>query len=439
MRAGTIVDADTFWQVRTGLLTITHKAIPTADPFSWTVHGQPWTLNSWAFNVLIAGAYRLAGLPGVACTCAGLVMVTAGLVLFLARQLGASPFLAGTLLLLASPLLIAWLPARPQLADYAAILVLAILMRRIAAGRGRIRAVMAVGIVSVAWVNLHAGALLGVAMICACAVLLLAKRDLRASSWCLVAAAVALAGSFLNPYGFAILKQAAHVQTASAGLVVEWRHLDPSSPTQCAMLAIGLGALILAARKRDLIFVGLLSVAAAAGVIAIRMLPILVLLALPVLAASAERTRLASILRRRRIVLYLGLAVAVVLSVLNVTHIGRPEPALYSMKVVGDIPSHCRLFNSYDIGGFVILERPDVQVSLDSRNDLYGRQRVLADEQTLAGRGDVARELAGAGCVLVPPATGLASRLRSTPGWKLTASDSATALFVRVPYVTTSK
>jgi len=439
MRAGTIVDADTFWQVRTGLLTIAHKAIPTTDPFSWTMHGQPWTQNSWGFDVLIAGAYRLAGLPGVAWTCVGLVMVTVGLALFLCRELGASAFLAGTLLLLASPLLIAWLPARPQLVDYAAVLILTILLRRIAAGRKRVRAVMAVGIASVVWANLHAGALLGAAMIFACVVLLAAKRELRASGWCLAAGVAALAGSFINPYGVGILRQAAQVQSASAGLVVEWRHLDPSSPAQCAMLALGLGALILALRRRDVIFVGVLGVASAAGIFAIRMLPILVLVALPVLAASALRTRLAGILHRRRIVLYLGLAVAVVLAVLDLSHIGRPEPALYSMNTVRDIPSHCRLFNSYDVGGFVILERPDVQVSLDSRNDLYGRERVLADEKALAGRGDVTRELAGAGCVLVPPATGLANWLRSNPGWKLTASDSAGALFVRVPYFTTSK
>jgi hypothetical protein len=79
----------------------------------------------------------------------------------------------------------------------------------------------------------------------------------------------------------------------------------------------------------------------------------------------------------------------------------------------------------------VILERPDVPVSLDTRNDLYGRQRVLADEQVVAGKGDIANGLAGAGCVLVPPATGLAKWLRTSQGWRLAVSDPATVLFVR--------
>jgi hypothetical protein len=291
-RAGTLAEADTFWQIRTGLLTVSHRAIPAVDTFSRTVHGKPWMLNSWGFNVLIAGTYRLAGLPGVAWAYAGLTMIiVGGLVLLLARQLGASAFVAGMLLLLASPLLTGWLSARPQLADYAAVLVLAILMRRIAAGRNPVWPVIATGIVSIVWVNLHAGDLFGVAMIGACAVLLLAKRDLRGGGWCLAAGALALAGSFLNPYGVGILKQAADVQSASSGVMAEWQHLNPENPVQMAALAVGLIALTLAVRRRDLVFIGGLGVAAAGSVFAIRPLPILVLLALPVLATFASRPR----------------------------------------------------------------------------------------------------------------------------------------------------
>jgi hypothetical protein len=65
--------------------------------------------------------------------------------------------------------------------------------------------------------------------------------------------------------------------------------------------------------------------------------------------------------------------------------------------VVADIPPHCRLFNTDTLGGFVILERPDVPVSLDTRNDLYSRQRVFAEEQVLSGEDDVTSGLAGAG------------------------------------------
>ena len=434
-RAGTLAEPDTFWQVRTGLLTISHRAIPRVDPFSWTAYGKPWTLNSWGFNVLIAGAYRLAGLPGVAWACAALAMVVGGLVLFLARKLGASPLVAGGLLVLSWPLLVGWLSARPQLIDYIGVLALAIVLPRVVAGRNPIRPVVVVGIVSAVWVNLHAGELIGVAMICASAVLLLAARDMRGSGWCWIAGAAALAASLLNPYGVGLLTHAAQVESVSAGIVAEWQHLDPASPTQWSMLAIGLVALILAARQRDLVLVGGLGIVAVAGVLAIRFLPILVLLALPILAASVSRSPLPGYLRSRKILLYPAtaavLAPVVVLAVPSLGHIGRPDPGLYPIKLVMDIPPHCRLFNSYEVGSFVILERPDVRVSLDSRNDLYGRQRVLAAERVLRGQGDVARELTGANCALIPPTTGLATWLRASQGWKLIGSEPAAVLFVR--------
>jgi hypothetical protein len=333
------------------------------------------------------------------------------------------------------PLLGVWLSARPQLVDYIGVLVLAILLPRIATNRKPVRLVVAVGIVSAVWVNLHAGELIGVAMICAAAVLLLAGRDLRGSGRCWIAGAAALAASLLNPYGVGLLTHAAQVENASSGIVTEWQHLDPASPVQWSMLALGLAALILSARQRDLIFAGQLGIVAVAGILAIRFLPILVFLALPILAVAVSRSPWPGYVRSRKMLLYPAIAVVLapvaMLALPNLGHIGRPDPAIYPITLVRDIPPHCRLFNSYELGSFVILERPDVQVSLDSRNDLYGRQRVLAAEQVLRGQGDVARALAGASCVLVPPAMGLASWLRANRGWTLIGSEPAAVLFDR--------
>jgi len=43
----------------------------------------------------------------------------------------------------------------------------------------------------------------------------------------------------------------------------------------------------------------------------------------------------------------------------------QPVPGMYPVKEVADIPQACKLFNSYTLGGFVILQRPDVLVSVD--------------------------------------------------------------------------
>jgi hypothetical protein len=436
MRAGTLAESDTFWQIRAGLVTIDHRAIPGADTFSWTVYGKPWPLNSWGFNVLIGLAYRLAGLPGAAWACAGLVMAAAGVTLLLARQLGASPFLAGGLLVLTAPLLIGWLSARPQLVDYVAIPALVMLLRRIAAGREQARWVAAVGLVTVAWVNLHAASLLGVAIAGASALLLLATRSTRGGGlWCGGAVVAALAGSLLNPYGAGVFTQTAQVQSASAGVVTEWQHINPASPTEWLIVVLGVAALIVAIRRRDRVLISALAITAPGAVLAIRLLPILALVAVPAVAAAGSHPVVIRYVRSRRFMLTLGAAaiesVFVALAVMNLTHIGRPLAAYYPGRVVRAIPRGCRVFNSYLVGGYVILERPDVKVSLDSRNDLYGPKRVIAEQEVVRRGGNTATALAGAGCVLVPAHSGLATQLYRNAGWRVRAREAAAVLFVR--------
>jgi hypothetical protein len=436
IRAGTLAETDTFWQVRAGLLTLDEGTIPSTDPFSWTVHGQAWTLNSWGFNVLVAGAYRLGELPGVALACAALSAVAFGLVLVLARRLGASAGVAGTLLLLTSPLLIAWLSARPQLVDYIAVLALVFLLHRLVSGEATAWVLPAIGLLTIVWVNLHAGALLGVAMIAAATVLVFFRSSTRRRGpWCLGALVIAGACALVNPYGVHLLDQTMHVQSSSAGVVAEWQPINPADPVQMTMLILGLIALAVAARRNDVVFTAAIGVAVVASGTAIRILPILLLLALPVLASFASHRVVLQYLHNRRVVFLPGavavVAVLVVMAVMSLGHVGRPDPAQYSSAVVQAIPQNCKVFNSYSLGGFIMLQRPDVQVSLDSRNDLYGSHQVLASKQVLDGIGDLNQELTGADCVLVPPASGLAQSLTSNQAWDLRAADTAAELFIR--------
>ena len=164
LRAGDLAESDTFWQVRTGEFILDHASIPAVDPFSWTAHGVPWQMNSWGFNVVLALAYRAGGLPAVAVLCGAVVFAIAALTLLLARRLGAAPFPAGVLLVAASPLLIEWLSARPQLVDYVAVLCLCLLLRRAASGTRGSGAYSPIAVLAVLWVNLHAGVLLGVGL-----------------------------------------------------------------------------------------------------------------------------------------------------------------------------------------------------------------------------------------------------------------------------------
>lgn len=436
MRAGILAEADTFWQIRTGLLTIQQRSIPSHDTFSWTVSGQHWTQNSWGFNVVLALAYRAGGLPGVALLCAAVVALIGALVLRMARQAGSSPAIAAAFLIVGGLLLGSYLSARPPLADYVGVLILVVIMERIVVANARVGAVLLTGALTAVWVNLHAGALLAVGITGAITGLVFAYPATRArTGWCLAAVGAAAAGCLINPYGVGVLRQAAEVRSASSGLITEWRHIDLTSPLQVVTLVAGVIALVIAHRSRNVVFTASLALCVVAATVAIRFLPILLLLALPVLSAAASRGPVRRYVASRRVMLARGAALLVALLVIEaclaLPHLGRPSPALYPVTASRAVPRGCKVFNTDLIGGYLILTRPDVLVSLDSRNDLYGRQRDLDALSVLAGKGDLTQDLAGADCVLVPPGTGLASRLKDSTDWKLLTSERAAVLFVR--------
>lgn len=436
MRAGTLAESDTFWQVRTGLLTLDTGSLPAVDTFTWTVAGESWTLNSWGFNVVLALGHVIGGLVGVAVLAAMAALVVVALMLAVARRLGASPAVAGALTFAAWLVLVPWLSARPQLVDYVGLLVLILLLDSLARSPEPWWFSLAIGLLSMLWTNLHAGALLAVAVTGMCAVLLLLRAGTRRSGvWALAAAAAAAAGTLVSPYGVRAYSHALVVQAESRGSITEWQSPSMSSVAELAMLVAGIVAVIVAIRRREVVFVAALGVLLAASLTAVRFAPMVLLASVPLLASAVSTQTVQAYLRSRRTVLAAGVAAIMMavlaLSVPALSHLGRPEPSLYPQRVNSLIPPGCRVFTTYLLGGFLTLARPDVTVNIDSRNDLFGNDRVLAAEETLQGRGDVRAALAPAGCVVVPPSAPLSNWLEEQADWSLVEEEATAALHVR--------
>ena len=49
----------------TGRYIFKTGSVPSHDPYSWTAHGRPWTVQSWAASVVYAGLEKLVGLIGI--------------------------------------------------------------------------------------------------------------------------------------------------------------------------------------------------------------------------------------------------------------------------------------------------------------------------------------------------------------------------------------
>jgi hypothetical protein len=447
-RAGVLHESDTFWQIRTGELILSAHRLPAVDTFSWTASGRPWQLNSWGFDVAVALAYRLGGLPAVAVLSALLGFGALGAVVLLAQRLGASAPATGFAAVGTAAALIDWLDGRPQLVDYAAVPLLFVLLLR---WRSRPGGSVAVGIFAlhVAWVNLHSAATLGVA---ACAVALPWLRPAVATApasaapapaaparravpgWLAAAVPALLAalGVLVNPHGAGLLRQSATVHRESAGVIQEWLPPDPTHPAQLVPLLIAAAGLAWTiARRQWLVAVPLLGLTVA-GLVALRFGPIAALVGAAAAAAALSTDRVRTWAAGRRTILTGG-AVAAVLGLSTLagpalTDLGRPEvPA----RTLAALPAGCHLLNEYILGGHVILRRPDVPVSLDSRNDLYG----AAEVRRLQGAFDRPRpellDELGITCVLTRKDRKLAALLRADPGWRRAADDGAVEVYVR--------
>ncbi len=59
----------------TGRLIFDTGSVPTVDPYSWTAHGEPWTVQSWGASVIYAAVEELAGFNGLRLLTAFLVGV----------------------------------------------------------------------------------------------------------------------------------------------------------------------------------------------------------------------------------------------------------------------------------------------------------------------------------------------------------------------------
>src|SRR5580700_2177547 len=53
-------DGDTWSHLATGDWILAHGAVPSVDPFSFTMAGAPWSAHEWLAELLLALAFRAA-------------------------------------------------------------------------------------------------------------------------------------------------------------------------------------------------------------------------------------------------------------------------------------------------------------------------------------------------------------------------------------------
>jgi hypothetical protein len=431
-------DTDILWGTRSGLDILGGHGLPRVDHYSWTAAGERWIPNSWGWNLVLGAAYRTAGYIGIAVVgvvAMGLVGALLGVAVRRAGGYVSWGLLATQISL---GLFAVFFYPRAQLSDYAAVLAVPLLLARaldLADRRAAARAGVGLACLQVVWMNLHSTAVLGPVMIAVGGGALLAGTFSRARAVRLLTlTAVAALACLATPFWTSPITHLAEVRQASMGLIAEWRPAGFGSAEQVlavAAILIGLGAVVVAWRRRAFDTVALLVLFSVMAGVALRFAPLVVLTAVPVIASAAGRVPARPEFVSKTAVL--ALAVLSVACIAGSGSFADPGAQNTSPTLVAALPHGCRLVNDIAVGGAVILLRPDVKVSIDSRNDMYGRQRELVALRVLGdptfGSGYV--DAHDVGCVLAPTSTPLVRTLRSSYGWRVAGRDAVRTLLVR--------
>jgi tetratricopeptide (TPR) repeat protein len=199
-----IESLDTGYHLAYGGYFLDHHAIVDRDPFLYPENAIPFVNANWASQIVMAAAYRVAGEAGLALLRTALIAAFFFCIALVLRRYSTRLEWLAAAWLLAAIAAYERFSLRPELFGYAAMMVMLVLLHR---GMRTHRAVAAMAVVQLAWVNLHSYFLLGLfltgAFVAGAAIDFLRCRD-EASRLAMRRLAVTLALQvgvcFINPW-----------------------------------------------------------------------------------------------------------------------------------------------------------------------------------------------------------------------------------------------
>lgn len=443
-------DGDTGWHIVAGAWIVTHAAVPTTDPFSFSVAGGPWIAHEWLSEVAMYASYRAAGWSGlivlVGATMAALFALVAA---ELRRWLSARASIVA-LLVLATALLPS-LVARPHM------LVLPILAGWTIAllhAREHDRAPpLPLAAIMVIWANAHGSYIFGLALVGVFALeaLLAAKpldRRTVIQRWGLFGIVATIAAA-VTPWGPHGLTFPFYLNDLKAlGQINEWQ---PSDFTRFsgfeAILLVSLAALLARPIRippiRLLLVLGMLHLTLQHTRHEIILVTVgLLVLARPLGRAWRRRDtggskRLASNSDRLKIAVLISVFAVGLTAYRIAVPVVRTETKGIPVRALAHLPTrlrHLRVFNEYGFGGSLILA--GIRPYIDGRTDMYGDAFTL--DYFAVARGDADRwHAANAkwhfGWTILPPGSPLVTLLDHDPAWRRIYTDDIAVIHRAVP------
>ena len=458
-----IADPDFWWHLRTGQLIVQTHTIPHFDPFSFTNNGKPWVAHEWLSEVFMYSLYRIGGY-GLLIFVFSIVICGAFILAYLRSPQESKPYIAGFTLFLGALATAPTWGVRPQMISLLLTSLFLFVLDRFR-NTGKFIYIFPLPIITLVWVNLHAGYFLGLAIISiyiAGDLFDLIKNELQKTEGSAISnlksplilsavLGVSVLTAIANPNGFNILLYPFQTLNSPAmqQFIQEWFspdfHLLEWQPLALFFLAlIGLGMLSRKSISPTKILLTLCFGYAALR--SMRNVPLFAVVAIPILAeqvGSLVKIRPEIKTPSRLLKWMIPIMLFCIVSVIGFRFVqvtqgqSLSEAENFPKAAVDWIEKNQpkgNLFNSYGWGGYLIWRLyPQYPVYIDGRADVYGDKFIFTylDVYRAQTEWEQVLDAQFVQLVLVESESGLASALRQSGDWVISYEDQISIIFER--------
>lgn len=426
-------DGDVSWHIAAGQWILDHRAIPHADPFSYTWLGKPWVTIEWLSELIYAAAYRLSGYGGVAAVVTAAMIALHAIVFLNAKRWSRFPLLA---LVGMDFVLIPMLSARPHVLTWPILALWTLLMVR---AREEDRAPpLAAALLMTLWANLHGSFVFGLVIAGAFGLeaLIASGAKYRSLKQWLLFGIACLAAVFINGNGVeGVFHPLRFTQLQMLPLIDEWKPSSPAkTPFAFAVLAITLALIAWKRPKLSLANWLLLVALCMLAMLQVRHQAILAIVAAMLLPRGFAKAEVKTAVEPSLdwIVAAGALLLVIVRAALPLQ---PPENEANPWHLIAMIPPQLRsqrVLNGYSMGGPLILS--GIRPYVDGRGDMYGDELVIGYSKIIHGD---AREFAGAvqrwniRWAILPKESKLIPLLDRSPAWRRIGHDEVGSIYLR--------
>lgn len=450
------VDPDLWWHIKTGQTILSTHQWPTTDPYSFTVHGQPWMAFEWLGDTLIAAVYRIGGLRGL-----GVLLIAVGAAVILSLYAFATlrshnskaGFVAAAML---CTFAFANFNLRSQMFGYLFLIITLTILELFREGKKW--PMWLLPPLLLVWVNTHGSWIVGLGTIFVywiCGFFKFQIGTIQAKAWSAterrqisLTFLLSLVAVTITPYGAELAAFPFRVASSlpiSVANIQEWQPMPFDIAGGKLFLILILGFFIaqmglgLEWRLEELV---LFAGGAYLATVHVRFLLVFVPFFAPLLATTLARWIPGYAREKDKYVLNAILMAGVIAAMVHYF----PSRADFEKKVAGNFPvdavAYIRehavprpMLNNYGFGGYLIWALgPQQKVFIDGRSEIYEYGGVLSDYVRLSslrpGGLDILRRYQIESCLLNRNEQ-LSTVLAALPEWRMVYSDRLSILYVR--------